>query len=260
VSYALRAHSLVCPHRGCVKMHHAEAERPRTPQATFHRVAPYYDAMNSILSLGLDRLWRRQTVAALELSPGARVLDVATGTGALAAEIHRTTSGAVSITGCDVNETMLSVARRRAERSRASLALVQCDATELPFEPESFDAITIGFAIDDMPDRGACAREMWRVLSPGGKLALLELGQPDAPVLNVAYRVYLQLFRALRHVSVSGYDHLEQEILKYRGPDAVKQLLLGAGFTGYRRRSLSGGVARLHLAEKPAGSHLRGEA
>lgn len=232
-------------------------ERPRTPQATFHRVASYYDAMNSILSLGQDRRWRRQAAAALDLRPGARVLDVATGTGALAAEIHRTTSGAVAITGCDLNETMLSVARRRAARLRASLELVLCDATSLPFGSDSFDAVTIGFAIDDMPDRVACAREMWRVLSPGGRLALLELGQPDLPALKAVYRAYLRIFRALRHVSLPGYDHLESEILTYRGPDAVERLLLDAGFGAYRRKSLSLGVARLHLAEKPASARER---
>lgn len=235
-------------------------DRPRTPQATFHRVARYYDALNSILSLGLDRHWRRQTAAALGLRAGARVLDVATGTGALAAEIHRTTSGTVSIIGCDLNESMLSIARRRAARLKANVELVQCDATQLPFEQESFDAVTIGFAIDDMQDRAACAREMWRVLSPGGKLALLELGQPEAPVLNAAYRVYLRLFRALRHLSLSGYDHLEKEILTYRGPDAVERLLIATGFGAYRRRSLSFGVARLHLAEKLGISHERGSA
>jgi demethylmenaquinone methyltransferase/2-methoxy-6-polyprenyl-1,4-benzoquinol methylase len=183
-----------------------------------------------------------------------RVLDVATGTGALAAEIHRTTRGAVAITGCDMNQTTLSVARRRAARLQANFELVLCDATRLPFEQGSFDAVTIAFAIDDMPDRAACAHEMWRVLSPGGKLALLELGQPDVPVLNAAYRAYLRLFRALRHLSFSGYDHLEKEILTYRGPDAIERLLRAAGFAGYRRRSLSFGVARLHLAEKLGGA------
>lgn len=220
-------------------------------------MASYYDAMNSILSLGQDRRWRRQTAAALELRPGARVLDVATGTGALAAEIHRRTSGAVAITACDLNETMLSVARRRTARLQTNLDLVLCDATRLPFEAESFDAVTIAFAIDDMPDRMACAREMWRVLSPGGTLALLELGQPDLPLLKAAYRAYLRVFRALRHLSLSGYDHLETEILTYRGPDAIEQLLLETGFGGYRRRSLSFGVARLHLAEKLAPSRER---
>lgn len=218
----------------------------------FDRVAPYYDAVNSILSLGLDRRWRRQTAASLNLSPGARVLDVATGTGALAAEIHRAGGGNVSVTGCDVNERMLAVARKRTTKGSASIDIVRCDATELPFEKQSFDAITIAFAIDDMPDRERCAREMWRVLRPGGQLALLELGQPDSPLLGALYRVYLRVFRLLRHFSLDGYGHLEDEIAKYRGPDAIERLLAGAGFERYRRQSLAGGIARLHLGEKPS--------
>ena len=103
------------------------AARPKTPQAVFDRVASYYDTLNSVLSLGMDRRWRREAVASLELRPGARVLDVATGTGALAAEIVRTSAGTVSVTGCDVNERMLSVARKRAatpvHRSSSSAAM-----------------------------------------------------------------------------------------------------------------------------------------
>lgn len=228
----------------------AVGARPRTPQAVFDRVASYYDTYNSILSLGMDRRWRRQTVASLELRPGASVLDVATGTGALAAEIVRTTSGAVSVTGCDLNERMLSVARRRVARANFSVELVCCDATRLPFRDASFDAATIGFAIDDMPDRGACAREIARVLRPGGRLALLELSKPDEQPIKAFYETYLRTFRVMG----GGYRHLEQEIMNYRGPDAIERLLTEAGFTSYTNRSLTWGVARLHLAEKPDAS------
>ncbi len=155
------------------------AERPKTPQAVFDRVAPYYDALNSILSFGMDRRWRREAVGALNLAPGARVLDVATGTGALAAEIARSTSGAVRVTACDTNERMLSVARARTDPAMSAVEIVRCDATRLPFADESFDAVTLAFAIDDMPDRVACVREICRVLRADGLVAVLELSQPD---------------------------------------------------------------------------------
>jgi demethylmenaquinone methyltransferase/2-methoxy-6-polyprenyl-1,4-benzoquinol methylase len=239
-------------------MQSIDASRPRTPQSIFDGVAPYYDALNAILSFGLDRRWRRQTVAALRLRPGSSVLDVATGTGSLAAEIVRSTSAAVSVTGCDLNERMLSVARRRTRR--ASVEFVRCDATHLPFRDGAFDVVTIAFAIDDMPDREACVDEMWRVLRPGGQLALLELSQPDEGSLRLAYRLYLRTFRALRHFSVDGYSHLEQEILKYRGARATEELIVRGGFAQYQTKSLTWGIARLHVAEKASRSTRRGGA
>jgi demethylmenaquinone methyltransferase/2-methoxy-6-polyprenyl-1,4-benzoquinol methylase len=227
-------------------MQNLETERPRTPQALFDRVAPYYDRMNTILSFGMDRRWRRVAAASLRLPPGARVLDVATGTGALATEIVRVTAGSVFVTGCDVNQQMLSVAKERARRSNATLALVHCDATNLPFAAESFDAVTIGFAIDDMPNRDACVREMRRVLRAGGRLLVLELGQPDSGLPRTLFQLYLKVFRVVS----DGYRHLELEILRYRGADAIEELLTRSGFAGYARRSLTWGIARLHIAEK----------
>jgi len=227
-------------------------DRPKTPQAVFDRVAPYYDTFNSILSLGIDRSWRRRVARALELPRGARVLDVATGTGALAVEIVRATEGEASVTGCDINANMLAVAERRVAKAKMGVELVRCDATELPFEDRTFDAATLAFGIDDMPDRDACMREIRRVLKPGGTVALLELAQPDGEPLRSAYRLYLRTFRLLRRFSVHGYDHLEQEIRTYRGAAAVEALLARTGFSRYRHTSLTLGIARLHLAEKTA--------
>lgn len=224
--------------------------RPKTPQAVFDRVAPYYDTFNSLLSLGIDRTWRRRVARSLELPPGARVLDVATGTGALALEIVRATSGEASVTACDINANMLAVAERRIGKKGLGIELIRCDATNLPFDDGVFDAATLAFAIDDMPDRDACAREIRRVLKPGGRVALLELAQPDGEPLRSAYRLYLRTFRLLRRFSVHGYDHLEQEIRTYRGPAAIESLLLRSGFGRYRHTSLTLGIARLHVAER----------
>jgi demethylmenaquinone methyltransferase/2-methoxy-6-polyprenyl-1,4-benzoquinol methylase len=228
----------------------AGAERPRTPQTVFDRVAPYYDTLNSLLSLGIDRTWRRHVASSLELAPRAHVLDVATGTGALALEIVRASASEVSVTGCDINERMLTVAARRIGKARAGVELVHCDAMRLPFGDASFDAATLAFAIDDMPDREQCVAEIRRVLKSHGRIALLELAQPDKEPLRSAYRMYLRTFRLLRRVSIQGYDHLEKEILTYRGAGAIESLLGRAGFVRYRHISLTLGIARLHLAEK----------
>jgi len=132
----------------------------------------------------------------------------------------------------------------------SAVEIVQCDAAKLPFADRSFDAVTVSFAIDDMPDRGACVREIRRVLRTGGRVAVLELSQPDHGILRTGYLAYLRVFRAFGRL---GFDHLEQEILKYRGPAAIEELLRGAGFDAYQRRSLSAGIARLHLADKGHG-------
>jgi demethylmenaquinone methyltransferase/2-methoxy-6-polyprenyl-1,4-benzoquinol methylase len=145
---------------------------------------------------------------------------------------------------------MLSVARARKDPAMRSVSLVRCDAASLPFDDDSFDAATLAFAIDDMPDRAACIGEIRRVLRAGGRLALLELSQPDHGVLRTGYRAYLRVFRAIGRL---GYEHLEQEILKYRGAAAIEALLAEGGFVAYQTRSLSGGIARLHTADKGRG-------
>jgi ubiquinone/menaquinone biosynthesis methyltransferase len=224
--------------------------RPKTPQAVFDRVASYYDSINSMLSFGMDRSWRKSASRSLQLRPGDRVLDVATGTGALALEIARSTGGTVAVTGCDLNKHMLAVARRRVTKSGKPIELVDCDAAQLPFPARAFDAASLAFAIDDMPDRDACIREIRRVLRPGARFALLELSQPDVQPLKAAYQMYLGAFRWLRRLRVEGYDHLAQEILGYRGADAIATLLARHGFVNYARKNLSGGIARLHVAER----------
>lgn len=230
-------------------MQHALRIRPKTPQAIFDRVAPYYDTFNSLLSLGIDRLWRRRASRALALAAGERVLDVATGTGALAAQ-HSQRARDLCVVGVDLNRRMLEVAARRVREQRLDVQLVACDALRLPFPDRSFDAVSIAFAIDDMPDREACARELLRVLRPTGRLALLELSRPDREPFKSLYRAYLRVFSQLRRIRVQGYDHLAEEIWTYRGAEATRDLLLSAGFVGYEVESLSFGLCRLHLARR----------
>ena len=224
--------------------------RPKTPQATFDKVAPYYDRVNGLLSLGLDRRWRRRTIAALALQPGDSALDVATGTGALALEMVAQGHGRVSVTGCDLNTHMLAVAQQRAAAAGANITFLCCDAANMPFAERSFDAASLAFAIDDMPDRDACIAEIARVLRPGGRFVLLELSQPDTQPLKAAYAAYLNTFQWLRKLKLEGYDHLAQEIRGYRGAQAIAELLARHGFALREQRALTGGIARLHCATR----------
>lgn len=228
--------------------------RPPTPQSTFDAVARRYDFLNSLLSLGLDQRWRYQAVQQLQLPPQAQVLDVATGTGSLALAVAAKAPKDTTVTACDLNKQMLAVAQERIQKSgtRVPIRLVHSPGETLPFNNDVFDAVTIAFAIDDMADRNACAREMFRVLKPGGQIVLLELSLPEHPVLLSVYKVYLQLFPLIgRFLGRGGYGHLREEILTYRGRAAIQELLNNTEFTAYQFKSLTGGLVTVHSARKP---------
>ncbi|MBH1937756.1 class I SAM-dependent methyltransferase [Streptomyces sp. AV19] len=221
--------------------------RPKTPQSLFDRVAGRYDLFNSALSLGSDRRWRRLAAARVDPSRRLRVLDLATGTGGLATAVAARNPAAY-VVGCDLNAAMLRVAR---EKTGGHVRLVRADGLRLPFADGVFDLACVAFAVDDMDDRERCAAELLRVLRPGGTLLLLELGTPENRLLRRLYAGGLHVMRLLgRSRRLAGYRHLREEILTYRGPDAIAALCAEAGFARYGRRPLTGGIAYLHWAER----------
>ncbi|MGV9316828.1 class I SAM-dependent methyltransferase [Streptomyces sp. NPDC003691] len=225
--------------------------RPATPQELFDRAAHRYDTFNSLLSLGTDRRWRRAAAAALP--DRGHILDIATGTASLALATARR-APAVRVTGVDLNAAMLAVGTRRIRRAGLAgrITTLRARGEHLPFADAAFDGVSIAFAVDDMADRERCARESLRVLRPGGTLVLLELGLPEGRTARRLYETGLTamtLFARLR--GLDGYRHLREEILTYRGGDAVRQLLLDAGFTDPGRTPLTGGLAVLHTARRP---------
>jgi demethylmenaquinone methyltransferase/2-methoxy-6-polyprenyl-1,4-benzoquinol methylase len=216
-------------------------------------VAPRYDLFNSLLSGGSDRRWRRKAARLVNPPPGGRVLDVATGTAALAMAVAAESPDAKLI-GCDINAAMLSVgARRLAERGLdGRISLLRAHGEHLPFASRSFDTVCIAFAIDDMDDRRRCAEEMARVLRPGGRLVLLELGVPEQPVLRSLYLAGLGVMSLLgRARGMDGYRHLREEITTYRGAEAIRALLRDVGLQNYERTPLTGGISVLHTATAP---------
>jgi demethylmenaquinone methyltransferase/2-methoxy-6-polyprenyl-1,4-benzoquinol methylase len=179
----------------------AELELPALGSgAMFDRIARRYDFCNRVLSLGLDRGWRRRAVRALQLSPDARprVLDVATGTGDLAIDIARACRGATLI-GLDPSPRMLDVAARKARRRGLAdrVTFVVGDAQHLPYGSCELDAATIAFGIRNVPDRAAALRELARVVRPGGRIAVLELGEPSGNTAQTAPRLARLARRAL---------------------------------------------------------------
>jgi demethylmenaquinone methyltransferase/2-methoxy-6-polyprenyl-1,4-benzoquinol methylase len=206
----------------------------------FDRIAPVYDAMNHVMTAGLDRRWRRATVAAV-VRPGDRVLDAACGTGDLALEARR--AGA-TVTGLDFSPAMLERARRKAPE----LDWVQGDALALPFEDAAFDAATIGFGVRNLDDLEQGLRELRRVLRPGGRLGVLEITQPDG-VLRVFYSLWFDRIVPLLGKVLPGgaaYTYLPASVRRFPKPDELARLLEGAGFRGVEHRLFAGGIVALH--------------
>lgn len=229
--------------------------RRRTPGAIrrmFESVAPGYDRMNRILSLGLDQGWRRAALASLELSPGARVLDLCCGTGDLALLMPPDTRR----TGCDFTPAMLEIARRKAVRHGVELPLVGGDAMRLPFRSATFDAVVVGFGVRNLPDLQVAGAEILRVLVPGGRLAVLEFTRPAGRLARIGHRAFLRvLVPGIARVAASGpepYGYLRDSILEFPDPGVLAAQLGSAGFAAVRWRTRSLGTVAIHTATREA--------
>ncbi len=212
----------------------------------FDAVARRYDLTNTVLSLGQDRSWRRATRAALEIGPGDRVLDLAAGTAVSTVELAK--SGAWCV-ACDFSVGMLKAGAQR------TVPKVAGDATKLPFDDESFDAVTISFGLRNVVDHVEGLREMARVTRPGGRLVVCEFSTPTVPVFSTVYKEYLM--RALpamaRAVSSDpeSYEYLAESIRAWPDQAELARRIATAGWSSVRWRNLSAGIVALHAATKP---------
>jgi len=213
---------------------------PDAVRTMFDRIAPVYDAMNRVMTAGLDQRWRRLT-AEVAVREGDRVLDACCGTGDLAVADLR--AGA-RVVGLDFSERMLERARRKS----AEVEWVRGDLLELPFEDESFDAATVGFGVRNVADLERALRELRRVLRPGGRLGILETTTPRGP-LRIFYRLWFDrivplLGKLLR--GGSAYTYLPASVRRFPGPEDLAALLRDAGFGDVSFRLLAGGIVALH--------------
>jgi demethylmenaquinone methyltransferase/2-methoxy-6-polyprenyl-1,4-benzoquinol methylase len=224
----------------------------------FDAISPRYDLLNHLLSAGLDRRWRARAIAALALQDGDAVVDVCTGTAdlAIAAATSRPRS-LVRVVGVDFAGAMLArgLAKVRARALERRVVLVRGDATALPLASGSMTAAMIAFGIRNVDEPGRAAREIGRVLRPGGRLAILEFGLPGPGFLRRAYLWYFRrvLPRVGRLVSrhADAYSYLPASVGTFPEPDAFAALLERAGFRSVRARRLSFGIVYLYLAARP---------
>lgn len=213
-------------------------EKAAAVRSLFDRIGPRYDLVNRVMTFGLDVGWRRRTVRELHLPPGARVFDLACGTGDLCRELRR--RGYLAV-GFDFSHGMLASARTDAP-------LVQADVLRLPVRDGSADGVTCGFALRNVVSLPALFAELGRVVRPGGAIALLDASRPDHAVLRAGHRLYFE-----RAVPVIGgllsdrdaYAYLPRSMAYLPPPARMLELLRDAGFPAARRIQLSGGITQL---------------
>jgi demethylmenaquinone methyltransferase / 2-methoxy-6-polyprenyl-1,4-benzoquinol methylase len=220
--------------------------------AMFDRIARRYDFVNRVLSLGLDKSWRRRTVRALQLGEQPHVLDVATGTGDLAIDIAQMHPGATVI-GLDPSREMLAIAGQKiAKRGLAArVTLTVGDAQELPYRDCELDAATIAFGIRNVPDRPRALRELARVVRPGGRIAVLELGEPRRGVMARLARFHTRHVVPRLGALLSGareYAYLQRSVAEFPPADEFAALMEQAGLRVVDVAPLAFGACTLYVA------------
>ena len=228
-----------------------EADKAVRVAEVFDRVAERYDVMNDLMSLGLHRYWKTFAIACARPRPGERVLDVAAGSGDLAAALAERVAPSGEVWATDVNRKMLERGRDRLLDAGVLAPTVQCDAERLPFPAGYFDCVTVGFGLRNMTHKERALAEMARVLKPGGRLVVLEFSHVWAP-LKPLYDLYS--FRVLpwlgERVVGTGepYRYLAESIRVHPDQAALKSMLEASGFAAVEVYNLAAGVVAVHRA------------
>jgi demethylmenaquinone methyltransferase/2-methoxy-6-polyprenyl-1,4-benzoquinol methylase len=234
----------------------ARADKAGRVRAVFASVAPKYDVMNDLMSFGAHRLWKRFALSLTGLRTGQHALDVAGGTGDLAAGMLRQVGKTGRVVLSDVNEKMLERGRDRLLDLgfAGNVEYVLADAERLPFGNDSFDCVTIGFGLRNVTDKAAALESMHRVLKPGGQLLVLEFSRPLAPFLKPMYDAYsFQILPRLGRIVAgdsASYRYLAESIRMHPDQETLLGMLRDAGFAQVRYHNLAGGIVAVHRGYK----------
>ena len=231
-------------------------EKEGLVRGVFDSVANRYDLMNDLMSAGIHRLWKRFTIELSAVRPGQTVLDIAGGTGDLAAKFSRLVGDNGQVLLADINDSMLKVGRDRLLDSGAvgNLHMVQCDAQMLPFPDASIDCITIAFGLRNVTDKDMALRSMERILKPGGRLLVLEFSKPVSPIFEKIYDTYsfrvLPLMGQLFTNDADSYRYLAESIRKHPDQDTLLGMMEDAGLVNCEYHNMTGGIVAVHRGIK----------
>jgi demethylmenaquinone methyltransferase/2-methoxy-6-polyprenyl-1,4-benzoquinol methylase len=231
---------------------HGNAASTTEVRAMFDRIARVYDPMNLVISAFQEPRWRRRAVALTQTVPGDRLLDVATGTGKVAADLHRRAQPGGSVLGVDISPAMIRVATRRFA-DRPGLQFVVGDALALPTEDGTFDAATIAFGMRNLPDYGKGFAEMARSVRPGGRVVCLEIARPQSRPARILQFWFDRIVPVIGRVAGQGaaYGYLVRSVKGYPGPDRIAEIMRETGLRDVSWQGMSGGIVTLHVGTVP---------
>ena len=227
---------------------------PRTKstyvRALFSTIADRYDLITVLLSFGMDRRWKRRVVRLAQPSSGKRALDLACGTGDIAFELA---AHGAAVVGLDVTHRMLELGRAKAHPPRRA-TFVQGDMISLPFADASFDIVTTGYGLRNVPDLDAAFSEIHRVLRPGGTFVSLDFNRPESPLIRAVYLGYLGAVGGalgwMLHRDPDTYRYIPASIRRYPGAAGIVRLLQGHGMRDVSSKAVLGGLMSIHRANK----------
>ena len=232
-----------------------EAAHAKAVREMFAGIAGRYDLLNHVLSLNIDKGWRRKVSAELRIildDPNALVLDVACGTGDLSIELNKNSQA--QIVGTDFCRPMLAIAKSKSETQTQAIPYIEGDAMGLPFDSDRFDAVTIAFGLRNLSNVPEGLKELHRIIKPGGRLAVLEFSAPIVPGFGYLFNFYFSHILPRIGGAVSGsrgaYEYLPDSVSKFPNQKKLAALMESSGFERVKYQNLTGGIAALHSGAK----------
>ena len=221
----------------------------------FNSIASDYDRLNHILSLNIDKGWRRMAVKEIaDKDSPVKVLDVACGTGDFTIEIAKKVSAGSEVIGVDISEGMMEIGKEKMLKAGVTAEMTVADCESLPYDQNTFDRIAVGFGVRNFEHLDLGLREMCRVLKPDGKLVILELSLPSNRLVRGCYMLYFQKILPMVGGFLSGdrgaYEYLRTSVLRFPAPDKFIEMLKSAGFEQVEHRPLTFGICRMYVCQK----------